>query len=276
MGHAREAVELFTTATPAQAAMIAANLCRLNDQRRSTERRIAEHAAEMARAAGMTGPDRRAIVLAHRDWHAGVIGIVCSRLIEEFHRPTILLQLRDGEAHGSGRSIDGFSLHAALERCSALLLSHGGHDMAAGLRLEEQKLAAFTEAFTAEANAALEVDRLVPALHYDCEATLGELTTETVGKLEMLSPFGMGNPKPRLLVSGLRLDRRPEPFGASSRHLGLMVRQGGRWMRFVAWNWGARRDEVAAGSEFEAIISPKVSGYSRSVEPVLEDLRAIG
>src|SRR5690606_35373794 len=87
LDHAREAVELFTTATPGLAADIAQNLCRLNDQRRATERRIAEHAAAMAEEAGMTVPERRAIVLAHRDWHAGVIGIVCSRLVERFCRP---------------------------------------------------------------------------------------------------------------------------------------------------------------------------------------------
>ena len=275
MGHAREAVELFTTATPAQSAMIAANLCKLNDQRRSTERRIADHAAQMAADAGMTGPDRRAIILAHPDWHAGVIGIVCSRLVDLFHRPTILMQLKDGQAHGSGRSIDGFSLHAALERCAGDLLSFGGHDMAAGLRLEQSRLESFIAAFTAHANAELTPDRLVATVSYDCEAALSELTPETVGKLEMLSPFGMGNPRPRLCLSRVRLDRRPETFGAGGKHLGLMVRQDDRWMRIVAWNWGSRRDEFAIGAEIDAVVSPKVSSYNRAVEPVLEDLRIV-
>ncbi len=273
MGHAREAVELFTTATPVQAAMIAANLCKLNDQRRATEYRIADHAAAMAESAGMTGPDCRAIVLAHADWHAGVIGIVCSRLVDRFHRPTILLQLKDGQAHGSGRSIDGFSLHAALSRCSEHLLSFGGHDMAAGMRLDEGRMAAFTEAFTAQANAGLEPDQLVATVSYDCEASLAELTPETVGKIEMLSPFGMGNPRPRLCLSRVRIDRRPDTFGAHGKHLALMLRQGDRWVRTVAWNWGERRDEVAVGSEIDAIVSPRISSYNGSVEPVLEDLR---
>ena len=275
MGHAREAVDLFTTATPAQAAMIAANLCKLNDQRRSTERRIADHAAEMARSAGMTGPDHRAIVLAHADWHAGVIGIVCSRLVDQFHRPTILMQLKDGQAHGSGRSIDGFSLHAALEACSSHLISFGGHDMAAGLRLDAANLDAFTGAFVSRANGSLAPDDLVGSLSFDCEARLAELTTDTVLKLEMLSPFGMGNPRPRICLPGIRLDRAPTFIGSGGRHLALTVRQDDRWMRMVAWNWGDRRDHLTAGAQIDAVVSPKISSYSRAVEPELEDLHLL-
>ena len=275
MGHAREAVELFTTATPVQSALIAANLCTLNDQRRSTERRIAEHAAQLAESAGMTGPGRRAIVLAHPDWHAGVIGIVCSRLVDLFHRPTILMQLKDGQAHGSGRSIDGFSLHAALEACSCYLLSYGGHDMAAGLKLDAANLEAFTQAFTARANEALSPEELVGSVSFDCEARLSELTTDTVAKLEMLSPFGMGNPRPRLCLSRVRIDRPPHPLGNGGKHLALMVRQDDRWMRLVAWNWGERREALAVGSEIDAVVSPKISTYNRAVEPVLEDVRIL-
>jgi single-stranded-DNA-specific exonuclease len=272
--HAREAVELFTTATPPQASAIARNLCRLNDERRATERRIVEHAAEMAEAAGMTGPERRAIVLAHADWHPGVVGIVCSRLVERFSRPAILLQLKDGQAHGSGRSVHGFSLHAALEVCATHLLTYGGHDMAAGLRLRADALEAFTEAFIAHANERIPADRLVPTVLFDCEARLEELTPDAVSTLDQLAPFGMNNPRPRLRLTGIRLDRTPEPFGSTGRHLSLFVRSADRRLRLVGWNWADRRESLAAGMEIEAVVSPRLSVWNgrASVEPVLEDV----
>lgn len=272
MDHARDAVDLFTTAGPERAAEIAANLCSLNDHRRATERKIAAAAAELAESSGMTRPDRRAIVLAHPDWHAGVIGIVCSRLVEKFHRPTILLQLKDGCAHGSGRSVEGFGLHAALARCSKHLITFGGHDMAAGMKLDAAELDAFTEAFIAEANAALAPEQLVGSVSYDCDADVGELTPDAVAALQSMAPFGVGNPKPRLRLSSLRIERRPEPFGSTSKHLSMVVKQNGRSMRMVAWNWAERRDELPAGLELDAVVSPKISGYSGLVEPVVEDL----
>jgi single-stranded-DNA-specific exonuclease len=277
MGHAREAVELFTTATPAEAAAIAQNLCKLNEQRRATERRIAEQAAEMAEAAGMTGDERRAIVLAHEEWHQGVVGIVCSRLVERFHRPTILMCVRDGQCHGSGRSIEGFSLHAALERCSGHLLRHGGHDMAAGLTLEACNLGAFTEAFTDAANASLAPGDLVPVLKYDCDASLAELTPHCVGQLESLAPFGMKNPRPKVRISGVRVGARPQVMGNGGRHLSLQLGQDGHVLRAVAWNWGEHAGRLAQGMPLDVVISPKISawnGMSR-VEAEISDI-AIG
>ncbi len=277
MGHAREAVEMFTTATPAEAMAIAQNLCKLNDERRATERRIADQAAEMAAEAGMTGDERRAIVLAHEGWHQGVVGIVCSRLVEKFHRPTILMSVRDGQCHGSGRSIEGFSLHAALERCSEHLLKHGGHDMAAGLTLDEERLEGFTEAFIDAANAELGPEDLVPLLKYDCAATLRELDVPTVGKLDALSPFGMGNPRPRVRLSAVRLAAPPTLMGNGGRHLSLQLKQDGASMRAVAWNWGDRAPNLAQGMHLEAVVCPKISTWNGNVrvEAEIEDVHTI-
>lgn len=277
MGHAREAVELFTTATGDRAAEIARDLSKLNERRRAEERRIAEHAIELAAAAGMTHPDRRAIVLAHEDWHLGVVGIVCSRLVNRFCRPTILMQRREGQCHGSCRSIDGFSIHAALGECAAHLLTFGGHDMAAGLKLDEQNLDAFTEAFTHYANSQLTVDDLVPSLTYDCDVMLRELTPEQVRATEELAPFGVANPRPRLRLRNVRLDVAPEPLGAAGKHLSLRIRQDGnrRIVRMVAWNWAEYRDQLHAGLPMDLIICPKISTWSGQVEPELEDLRII-
>jgi single-stranded-DNA-specific exonuclease len=274
MGHAREAVELFTTADGERARTIAAELCRLNDRRRVEERRIADHAAELAEAAGMTAPDRRAIVLAHEDWHLGVVGIVCSRLVSRYCRPTILLQRRDGQCHGSGRSIEGFSLHAALGRCAEHLLTFGGHDMAAGLKLEDAHLNAFVEQFTASANENITSEQLFPTISYDCEADLAELTAAAVGAMDAMAPFGMGNPRPRLRLRDLRIAARPEPFGQGGKHLSLSVKapSAARVVRIVAWNWAERREQLPNGLPIEAIVRPKISSWSGQIEPELEDL----
>jgi single-stranded-DNA-specific exonuclease len=281
MGHAREAVELFTTADAARSEELAAKLTEQNNQRRSVEGRIFEQACRMAEEAGMTGPDRRAIVLAHEEWHAGVVGIVCSRLIDRFCRPTILLQRRPAEqlCHGSGRSIEGFNLHDALRSCSAHLAKFGGHDMAAGLTLPEAGLAAFTEAFVEAANAALGADDLVPLVTVDCEASLRELTVAAVEELRRLEPFGRGNPPVQVVVRGVTPASPPQFIGAHGKHLSFTIRDGrggGRHtlMRLVGWNWGQWLEHIRPGEGMDVVIEPRVSGFNgrMSVEPRLVDL----
>ncbi|HYE03034.1 MAG TPA: DHHA1 domain-containing protein [Phycisphaerales bacterium] len=278
LGHARDAVELFTTAEGERAEEIAADLCRLNRDRQGVERGILGQAREAAERAGMTGPDRRAIVCADARWHAGVVGIVCARLVEAYCRPVILLQKRDGLCHGSGRSVAGFDLARALADCSGLLEKHGGHAMAAGLQLRECKLDEFVEAFTARANESLRPEDLCPSVLIDCRADLAELTPAELGRLSGLAPHGRGNPEVRLLVGGLTLGEAPRPLGAAARHLDLRVRAGegaaARWLRLVAWHWGPRRESLRAGMRLDAVVEPKLStfGGRTRVEGELRDL----
>ena len=278
MGHAREAVELLTVATGERADEIATMLSRMNDERRVIERRIFEHALELAQAAGMTTPDRRAIVLAHEDWHSGVVGIVCSRLVERFNRPAILLS-RDGDGcHGSGRSVDGFGLHAALCECAPMLTSFGGHDMAAGLKLPHDRLAEFVEAFTRVANRDIRPENLVGVAEYDCDATLGELDLRTVAPLGRLGPFGRENPGVRVRLGPVRIAARSETFGQLNKHLSLRVAgpESTRQLRIVGWSWAEQISRLPAGAMIEAIVTPQISTFgSPAVEPVLVDARVI-
>jgi single-stranded-DNA-specific exonuclease len=279
LGHAREALELMLTEDAVRAAEIARELTKLNNERRGVERRIAEEALAMARACGMAGPDRRAVVLAHEDWHAGVVGIVCSRLVERLGRPTILMQRQGELLVGSGRSIEGFSLHGALEACAEHLHGFGGHDMAAGVKVLPERLDAFVEAFVANANAALGPSDLVPRIQFDCDAPAHELTPLAVRQLESLAPFGQGNPPVRVRLTGIRMAGRPEPFGKSGNHLKFQVKDRDRSLRLVAWNWGSRHAETAAsipaGARIDALVVPKLSSWSGLVEPELLDLCAV-
>lgn len=274
LGHAARAVELFTTATGEAADAIALELTRLNSQRQDLERRIAREATALAEQSGMASSERRAIVLASRDWHPGVLGIVCSRLVERFHRPTILMQIRDGVCHGSGRSIEGYSLHAGLAACATHLSTWGGHDMAAGLALPEDRLASFARDLDAHARGVLRDDQLVASISYDTDATLDELTPATVGELESLAPFGVGNPRPRIRLRRVRVMARPVPFGSASQHAGVLVSGGGHTARLVGWNWASRATDLKPGQIIDAVVKPKLSRWNGrvSVEPELDDL----
>ena len=278
LGHAREAAELLTTHDPVLAAGIAGQLSRINDQRRRIERDITTRAEAMAEAAGMTAPHRRGICLAGDDWHPGVVGIVCSRLVDRHHRPTILLTRDGDELRGSGRSIDGFNLHGALERCADLLTGFGGHDMAAGLRLPADSLDAFTERFVSVCNESLGSDDLVATIRYDAACTIEELTAGEVRRLAALAPHGRGNPSPRLLVTGLRVAERPRPFGKTGDHLDVRVRAGSCHMRLVGWGWAVHKDAIPAGAGIDVVLEPKLSNWQgrTRVEPTLADLAVQG
>lgn len=277
MGHAREAVELLTVADSERAATIARELSRQNDLRRQTERDILDQAVEMAEAAGMTGPERRAIVLAHESWHAGVVGIVCSRLVDRFHRPTILMCRKGEECHGSGRSVDGFSLHAALTNCSEWLTGFGGHDMAAGLRVASDRLDGFTEQFVRIVGEQIPPERLVGSVVYDCRARQSELTAEAVRSLELLAPFGRGNPSLRIRLDGVRVEYGPDTFGKNNKHVSWRVRQDDRIMRLVGWKWADEEDLPRRGARVDAIVTPKLNVWNGlvSVECELHDLRVV-
>lgn len=266
MGHAREAVELLTTARGARASEIAQMLTRKNEERRTVEKAILDEAIALAEAAGMTRDERRAIVLSRPGWHSGVVGIVCSRLVERFHRPTILLGEQDGVCHGSGRSVDGFPLAHAIARCTEHLISHGGHDMAAGLKLQRDSLDAFVEAFTSVVNEAIRPDQLHGRASFDCDATIAELSGDVVRELRRLGPFGRENPPITLRMPSVRVEGRAQTMGRENLHLSMHVRDanGSRPMRVVGWQWGRRVAEFAPGTPLDLLLRPGISTFGGS------------
>jgi len=280
IGHAREALELLTTSAGNDARILAERLTRLNEDRRAQEQKILAQAIEMAEASGMTEDGERAIVLANDDWHPGIVGIVCSRLVDRFARPTILMCRADGVCKGSGRSIDGFNLHAGLEACAEHLESFGGHDMAAGMKCGVHAFDAFRDGFLAHARERLNPEDLVQTARYDTHARIHELTAHAIGQLDRLSPFGAGNPRVRVRLTNLRLNGSPEQFGKTGNHLSLRVADAtdrGPVIRLIGWNWWRHRDSIPAGSLLEAVVEPKVSQWNGNtrIEPVLVDARVV-
>lgn len=194
MGDAAVAVRLLTTSDSAEAAGIAAQLDAVNQQRRALCDQILAQAVERVETSGLQ--DAPAIVLAGEGWHAGVVGIVASQLVERYYRPVVVMAVDGGVAKGSARSIEPFHLTHALAECADLLERFGGHAMAAGLTTTAARVPEFTRRFGEVASSRLRPDDLIPALAVDGEVTLESLTPALADQLQQLAPFGMGNPEP--------------------------------------------------------------------------------
>ncbi len=268
MGHARLAVELFTRATEERAHEIAANLDAHNRKRRTVERQIVKQAEALVVERGFHREGKRAIVLASPDWHVGVIGIVASRLIDRFHRPTVLICLDGPRGQGSGRSIPHFPLHEVLADCEEHLISHGGHAMAAGVKIETERVDAFTDAFLAQAAQRLTPADLVPKLLLDDEVELAQMMPETVDAILRMAPFGNSNPKPRLATGVVELVDEPRAVGQGGQHLQLTVRQGRTYRKAIAFGRGKQLQQLLDHRRMRLAFEPLINewGGRRKVE----------
>jgi single-stranded-DNA-specific exonuclease len=207
MGHGLRGVELLLTKDEHQANVIARELEELNARRQELDRATLERAREMVLQ--MDLDETYGIVLAEQGWHPGVIGIVASRVVEEFGRPTVLIGLEGAEGKGSGRSIPAFDLHGGLSECRDLLLRFGGHRSAAGVTIAIDRVPEFAARFNEVARRQLTPDDLIPDLRVDLEVTLGEVGDELEAVLRHLEPCGFGNPSPILVA------RRVKPSGSA-------------------------------------------------------------
>lgn len=226
-------VELLLTDDPQRAAALAAELDAANTERRQVERRIFEEAVEMLEATGWSA-ERRSIVLSSSDWHQGVVGIVASRLVERYHRPTILIaELEDGSGKGSGRSIAGFHLLEALHDCAGYLLRYGGHRAAAGVTVPPGQIDRFAAVFEQAVAHRMGDTVPIPELLLDATVQPEELTLQSVAELQRLGPFGMGNQTPLLLLSDLQV-KEVRSFGQNN----LMLRLHGERVQYKAVGWG--------------------------------------
>jgi single-stranded-DNA-specific exonuclease len=189
-------LQLLRSGSLEEARPFAQALDEANAERQKVEQKIQTEAMAQAEALG----DRRGLVLSSESWHPGVIGIVASRVVEKFHRPTVLVAVKDGVGKGSGRSIEGFHLVNALDECATHLVRYGGHKAAAGVTVDAQSLPAFREAFERVAANHLKDEDLVPRCRVDAVVSRDQLTEEAVHGLARLGPFGMGNPEPVLMA----------------------------------------------------------------------------
>jgi single-stranded-DNA-specific exonuclease len=274
MGHARLAVEMMTTADGPRAMEIATYLEEQNRERQAVEKQILNQALEQAQQLNCAGDDCRGIVLGGAGWHPGVIGIVASRIVDRFHKPAIIVALGEEIGQGSGRSISGFHLAKALDACDGCLEGHGGHEMAAGLRVKPEKFEEFRKTFTDYARTAVTPEMLVRELHLDVQAELRSLNESLVNELQRLGPFGMGNRRPVLFLPAVELAGPPRRVGKTGDHLQLFVKQGQARMKCIAFNAGAMFDKLKTGMSIDLAAEPQVSEFNgrTSVELQVKDL----
>jgi single-stranded-DNA-specific exonuclease len=222
LADAESVVRLFVSRDPTEARKIASHLNDLNIQRQRIEEKILVEAREMIDTSeGLQG--RKTLVLASSDWHPGVIGIVASRLTEEFHRPTILIAIQEKMGKGSGRSIDSFPLYQALKSCKSCLERFGGHEQAVGLAIAAQAIPDFSRAFEQFASMTLAPEDLVPSITLDTFVSLEQMGDSFLSELEALAPFGIGNPEP---VVGLEDITVVNSKTVGKNHLRLRVQEG--------------------------------------------------
>ncbi len=240
IGDANDGLRLLLTENPQEAAALARELETTNARRQEMDQLILDEAIELVEKT--LNPADAAIVLANETWHPGVIGIVASRLVERYGRPTFLVGWDEasggGVGRGSGRSIPGFDLHGALHRVGTHLEKYGGHTMAAGFTIRRERFDAFRVAFLGVAGELLTPDDLAPSQRVDLELPLAEMSPELERLIRHLEPCGAGNPAP---VFGVRNARAVGARRVGTNHLRFTLDDGSAVLPAIGFRWA---DEV--------------------------------
>jgi len=232
IGEPMDGLRLLLTDTPDEAARLARELETLNARRQALDQCMLDDAVALADAT--LTPDDRGLVLASEGWHPGVIGIVASRLVERYGRPTVLIAWEGELGRGSGRSVAGLDLHGALRRVAPLLEKYGGHAMAAGLTIRRDRYEEFRIAFLHVTGELLGPDDLAPAQHVDLELPLRLVSEELERLIRYLEPCGPGNPAP---VFGVRGARAVSAKRVGTNHLRFVLDDGSGLLPAIGFRW---------------------------------------
>ena len=269
---AEEALRLLLARDSAQAMTLARKIDARNRERQKIERAISEDVIRSLREKFKPEEDF-VIVEGHPSWHIGVVGIVAARVLQQFYRPTIIVG-GDGEHwRGSGRSVSGFDLAAALRNCAPLLVRHGGHAMAAGITLEMDKVDAFRAQLNELAKAELKKEQLQPSLRLDAEVGFDEMTLECLELLHKLRPMGQGNPTVNLVTRNVTHQRPLQRIGPEKQHVKMWLTDGMNTHETLWWRAG---EESLPVGKFDLAFVPEVNRYNgqRKVQLKMLDWRA--
>ncbi len=270
------ALELLLCDDEEEAARRAAHLNEINSQRKGDQESSLKGAIEMVRRETDLDADLL-IVAAHPAWHRGIVGLIAGKLVEKFHRPAFAFNIHDGIAHGSGRSMGGFDLHAMLQAVSPQIegMKGGGHAAACGLSLPASKIEDFRARALEYAADFLTMDDLKPTLCPDCELRGRHLDFELTRELLLLEPCGTDNEEPQFLLRGATVEAT-RAFGGGA-HLELTLRDDNKKLRAIWWRMGERLKDFRAGDTVELIFVPKPDDYNGqgAIQLVIEDLRLV-
>ena len=263
LGHPRDAVEMFlATDDPGKARRLAELLHKTNAKRKKIQDKVIEQALKQK------PPDTTSVVVAAGEWHRGVIGIVAARLVETWGKPAVVIAIDETGAFGSARSIPGFDIVGALRKVSDLVEEFGGHPQAAGLKLRLENVEPLREALAATGGEELELamrhsEEIICDAELEFENSLSYLARE----LERLGPFGIGNPRPRLLCRDLRVESQRV---IKEQHLKLRVACGKQSVDAIAWRCSKLAEDLVEGVRFDAVAKLTINRWRGRAEPQLE------
>ncbi len=272
LGDAMRAVQLLICQDPVEAGRLAQVLEEENRNRRRIDEDTFTEAQQLADA--LVEPDAHsALVLHQENWHPGVIGIVASRMVERYYKPSIMLATVDGVVKGSARSVSGFDIYKALQRCEDTLIQFGGHKYAAGLSVEVDRVGAFRDAFNSAVKELMSEELKNPELSIDTEITLSDVTPRFARILNEFAPFGPGNMRPTFVARNLEVVGSPRVVGKN--HLRFKVRQNGNIVDAIGFGLGDLIDRVAQGRQnTECVFCVEQNDYhpagTRPGEPTIQ------
>lgn len=272
VGDASRAVKLFTSKDEESANRIAAELNEENKFRQDTEAWIMQQAIQLIESE-IDFDREKVIVAAGEGWHHGIIGIVASKITEKYYRPCILLTHEDGVCKGSARSIEGFNLFDALTHCKDLLEKFGGHELAAGLALKFEKLDAFKKMINAYADEILTAEDLVPKLKVDVNLDKNDISMKNIRELDLLAPFGAGNPGPVFIYKGLRIGEIKTV--GENKHLKLKLMDGSFYTEAIGFNMGAAAEALTCNDRMDVACTLEINSWNSNekIQFNLKDLR---
>ena len=275
IAHAKTAVKLLICKTENEATGLAANLNDKNLTRKDVDSNITEEAVSMIRNNELLNK-AKSTVLYKEDWHKGVIGIVASRCIEKFYRPTIILTKSGDYAAGSARSVVGFDVHAAIADCAELLDQYGGHMYAAGLTMKIENIDAFRNKFEKVVSSRIQPEQLIPQLTIDRKIELNQLSYRFYKILKQMAPFGPHNMQPLFVSEGLKDDGRARLL--KDQHLKLYLKQGNSAV-YEAIGFGMPQyfERIKKGDKFNACFSLEENEYNgeKSLQLQIRDIKFI-
>ena len=275
MGHAKAAVELLLAQDEETTTKLATQLNQQNSQRRGYDSDVTQQAIAMIRQDSRL-EKAKSTVLFDPSWHKGVVGIVASRCIEQYYRPTIILTESNGKATGSARSVNGFNLYEAITDCADVLEQFGGHTHAAGLTLPIDKVALFRERFEASVARKIPPEQLVPCLNIDQQISLTSITARFYGVLKQLAPFGPGNMRPVFMSDNLEVVGYPQIL--KDKHLKFTVQERGTNYRLSAIGFGMAdfHNSICDQQPFRMAYSVEENHYNghSSLQLAIRDLKA--
>ncbi len=269
MGHEQDALQLFLTDNVVEAVKISQKLNEYNKQRQDIEKKIFE---EVLTKIENGEKDKPCIVLAEKNWHHGVIGIVSSKVTEMYYKPSILICLENGEGKGSGRSIQGFDLHEALTKCSNHVDRFGGHSMAIGISVSEDNFEAFKSEFE-DYVSNTNINELIPVIKVDEEVFAKDININAVNELNALEPFGEANKMPIFMYRNLRINSIRAL--SDGKHLKLTLKDENMIIDAIGFNMGNLVDEFLIGDKIDVLGNLEVNRFNgrENVQINLKDLR---